>query len=81
MKTIPTRSSTKGGTIYGKSVLLLKKQQLPLEGSGLIANQIVGITTPFTKKVATVFKGLGLLEHLAAPIKKLRNDDNIKFIF
>jgi len=79
MTHIPTRHSTKGGVVCGKSIFLKKTVAPP---STLIANQIVGITSPIKKKIVDEFKGLGLLQNLANPIiKKIRKDDNIKFIF
>jgi len=79
MTHIPTKNSTKGGVICGGS--FFKKTVAP--PSTLIANQIVGITSPIKKKIVDEFKGMGLLQKLATLpiIKKIRKDDNIKFIF
>jgi len=79
MTHIPIRQSTKGGFVCGSKSISLKK--IPVPPSTLVANQIIGITTPI-KKVLDTFKGMGLLETLSVPkTKKARTDDNIKFIF
>ena len=91
-KTMPVKTTSKGGMIVGGYVPLLRNtRQVEVEGKGIQSNRIVGIVSkPPSKKALsvesaeikpTVFQGGELLHKISRPQSKKTQRENIKFIF